>query len=411
MKFDDYDIHPQLKANIHKLGFKRPTDIQFKAIPAILRHEDLLAIAQTGTGKTAAYLTPIIELILAHQHKNPRQKQPSCLILVPTHELAQQVGKLAKAMTQKLKIRLTELYGGKEEQSQIDSLRNNNGIVIATPGRMFDLESRGKLRLDKIKFLVLDEADKMLAKGFLKDIQQVIRLVPNDRQTLFISATINGEIKRIAYQIVKQKAFRIELSPKNPVSNNVQHCFTKIEMDQKRFFLERLIKSQDNKKMVVFVRTKVRAERVLKAMLRADIGICKTLHGDKDQIEREEIVEQFNEGDFQVLICTDVAARGLDFKDVKIVVNYDLPKEADTYVHRIGRTGRGRKKGDAYSFVSSEENEELLAIEKFLGYKLDEVVLGKDEKEETKLLSDQLQVNLKDTLDLIKEDSDFKKKK
>lgn len=411
MKFDDYEIHPQLKANIDKLGFKRPTDIQFKAIPAILRREDLLAIAQTGTGKTAAYLTPIIELILEHQYKNPRQKQPSCLIMAPTHELVQQVGKLAKEMTAKLKIRITEVYGGKDEQQQIDSLKSNNGIVIATPGRMFDLESRGKLRLDKIKFLILDEADKMLARGFLKDIQDIIRLVPNDRQTLFISATINGEIKRIAYEIVKQKAFRIELSPKNPVSNNVQHCFTKIEMDEKRFFLERLIKSQSNKKMVVFVRTKVRAERVLKAMFRADIHHCKTLHGDKEQEERELLVEEFNEGVFQVLICTDVAARGLDFNDVKIVVNYDLPKESDTYVHRIGRTGRGRKKGDAYSFVSSEEEQLLKDIEKYLGYPLDEVILGKDEQEETKLLSDQLQVNLKDTLDLIKDDVDFKKKK
>lgn len=411
MKFADYPIHPQLKKNIEHQGFKRPTDIQYKAIPAILKKEDVLAIAQTGTGKTAAYLIPIIELILEHQHQNPRQKQPSCLIMVPTHELAKQVGETAKALTKKLKIRISEVYGGASEQQQMDSLRTNNGIVIATPGRMFELESRGKLRLDKIRFLILDEADKMLAKGFLKDIEDLIKKVPNQRQTLFISATINGEIKRIAYRIVKQKAFRIELSPKNPVSNNVNHAYLKVEMDQKRFFLERLIKSQLEKKMVVFVRTKVRAERVLKAMQRAGLEQCQTLHGDKAQKERDQLIEDFNSNLFQVLICTDVAARGLDFKDVKMVINYDVPSEPDTYVHRIGRTGRGRSKGDAYTFASSEEWEAKEAIEKYLGYSLSQIKINKEDYEDTALLSDQLQVNLKDSLDLIRDNEVRKKKK
>lgn len=410
MKFTDYNIHPQIKTNLEKLGFKRPTDIQYKAIPAILKGEDLLAIAQTGTGKTAAYFIPILEHILAYQHKNPRQKTPCCLVMVPTHELAQQVGEFCKKLSAKLKVRVTEIYGGKDEQAQIDGLKTNNGIVIATPGRLFDLESRGKIRLDQVKFLILDEADKMLAVGFLKEIEYLLKLIPNDRQTLFISATIDGEIKRIAYRIVKQKAIRIELSPKNPVSNNVTHCYMDITMDEKRFFLERVIKENPEKKILVFVRTKVRAERVLKAMERSNIT-AYTLHGDKEQEIREEVIQDFNEGKILLLIATDVAARGLDFVDVKLVINYDVPDQIDNYVHRIGRTGRGTKKGTAYTFCSPEEKELLKEIEKYIGHKLDRIHLAKDEYEETKLLSDQIQPSLKDTMDIIFEDEDFKKKK
>lgn len=410
VKFEDYHIHPQIKKNLQKLGFKRPTDIQYKAIPAILKHEDLLAIAQTGTGKTAAYLIPILEHILAHKHKNPRQKIPCCLIMVPTHELAKQVGEFCRTLSYKLKIRVSEVYGGKSQQQQLDSLKTNNGIVIATPGRLFDLESRGKIRLDQIKFLILDEADKMLAQGFLKDIEYLLRLVPNDRQTLFISATIDGEIKRIAYRIVKQKAIRIELSPKNPVSNNVTHCYIDVSMDEKRFFLERIIKGNSDKKMLVFVRTKIRAERVVKAMGRAGIVVV-ALHGDKDQDRREEIITQFNKEEFQVLISTDVAARGLDFKDVKLVINYDVPDQTDNYVHRIGRTGRGRNKGLAYTFCSPEEKTQLKEIEKFIGYPLERIHLAKDEYEETKLVSDQLKPTLKDAMDIIFEQENFKAKK
>jgi len=410
LKFEEYHIHPQIKKNLAKLGFKRPTDIQYKAIPAILKREDLLAIAQTGTGKTAAYLIPILEHILKHQHENPRQKIPCCLIMVPTHELAKQVGEFCKTLCYKLKIRVSEVYGGKSQQQQMDSLKTNNGIVIATPGRLFDLESRGKIRLDQIKFLILDEADKMLAKGFLSDIEYLLRLIPNDRQTLFISATIDGDIKRIAYRIVKQKAIRIELSPKNPVSNNVTHCYIDVSMDEKRFFLERIVKGNPESKILVFVRTKVRAERVVKAMERAEITTV-ALHGDKEQEDRESIIKSFNKGDQHVLISTDVAARGLDFQDVKLVINYDVPDQTDNYVHRIGRTGRGKKKGLAYTFCSNEEKQQLTEIEKFIGYQLERIHLAKDEYEETKLVSDQLKPTLKDSLDIIFEEENFKKKK
>ncbi len=410
MKFDDYHIHPQIKKNLAKLGFKRPTDIQYKAIPAILKREDLLAIAQTGTGKTAAYLIPILEHILKHQHENPRQKIPCCLIMVPTHELAKQVGEFCRSLSYKLKIRVAEIYGGKDQQSQIDALKTNNGIVIATPGRLFDLESRSKIRLDQIKFLILDEADKMLAKGFLKDIEYLLRLIPNDRQTLFISATIDGDIKRIAYRIVKQKAIRIELSPKNPVSNNVTHCYVAVEMDEKRFFLERIIKGNPESKILVFARTKVRVERIVKAMERAGIHAL-ALHRDKEQEDRESIIKSFNVGDEKLLISTDVAARGLDFKDVKLVINYDVPDQTDNYVHRIGRTGRGKNKGMAYTFCSTEEKAQLQEIEEFIGYKLDRIQLGKDEYEETKLISDQLKPTLKDAMNIIFEEEQFKKKK
>ncbi len=410
MRFSDYDIIDELKENLEDLGFKRPTDIQFKAIPNILDNEDLLAVAQTGTGKTAAYLIPIIHLIATAKINRRHTDAPMCLIMVPTHELAEQVLEFCKTLCKNIPIKITALYGGIGQEDQIASLAKNKGIVIATPGRMFDLESQGYLNLSYIQYLVLDEADKMLAKGFLSDIKHLLSKIPRHRQTLFFSATINKDIKKIAYGIINQKAIRIQLSPDNPVSNNVTHRFVKVKMDDKRFFLERLLLDNEQKKTLIFVRTKVRAERVAKAMLKANL-ITPTLHGDKTQEEREQIIAAFENDENQYLIATDLAARGLDFKNINLVINYDIPDQAENYVHRIGRSGRGKNKGMAYSFLAPEEEKLWEDVIYFLGYTPELVQLSRKEYEETLEFSDQITPKLSDALKAIMDEENFKKKK
>jgi ATP-dependent RNA helicase RhlE len=242
---------------------------------------------------------------------------------------------------------------------------------------MFDLVSQGHLVLDKIQILILDEADHMLALGFIKDIRQLIHRLPKHRQTLFFSATINPEIKELAYSLTINP-IRIEISPKNPVAKNVTHSVAFIPMDDKRFFLERIIKENPDSKILVFVRTKVRAERVYSAMKRIEINTI-TIHGDKDQKDRFNVMKQFSSGEVKVLIATDVSARGIDIQDVDYVINYDLPDVAENYVHRVGRTGRGDKKGLAVSFCSPEEKPVLDEIETFLDQKIKVVEIDRED--------------------------------
>ncbi len=363
MKFDDYHINEDIKYNLEKLGFKKPTDIQFKSIPPILRGEDVLAIAQTGTGKTAAFAIPIIHLI--HQQKSSKRTDyVKCIVLAPTHELALQITEVFEKIANKTRVKIACIFGGVEQESQIQTLYKGVDVVIATPGRMFDLVSQGALDLTKIDILVLDEADHMLDLGFIGDIQDMMRFVPKRRQTLFFSATINEKIKKLAYSLVVN-AIRIQISPKDPVSKNIQHAVVFIETDEKRFFLERIINEHPDSKILIFVRTKVRAERVAKAMERVDIKTL-TMHSDKDHDERTKVMNAFKKGTTKILIATDINARGIDIPNVDYVVNYDLPDEPENYVHRVGRTGRGDKKGQAITFCSSEEKPVLKVIETFL---------------------------------------------
>jgi ATP-dependent RNA helicase RhlE len=363
MKFSNYKINPDIKRNLEELGFKKPTDIQYKAIPSILRGEDVLAIAQTGTGKTAAFAIPIIHLIY-EQKKSSRSDAIKCIVMVPTHELAIQIAEVFDKIALKTRVKTLCIYGGVDQSPQIQSLYKGVDIVIATPGRMFDLVSQGALVLNKINYLILDEADHMLDLGFIKDIQDMLRFLPKKRQTLFFSATINETIKKLAYSLV-HNPIRIQISPKDPVSKNVQHAVAFIEPDDKRYFLERIITEHRQSKILVFVRTKVRAERVAKAMERVGIATL-TMHSDKSQNERLATLKDFKEGSIKVLIATDINARGIDIPNVDYVVNYDLPEKAENYVHRVGRTGRGVQKGQAVSFCSTEEKAILKEIETFL---------------------------------------------
>lgn len=363
MKFDDYRFAPAIKQNLEKMGLKRPTDIQFKSIPAILKGEDVLAIAQTGTGKTAAFAIPIVHLL--HVRKDSRRSEGiKCVVMVPTRELALQITGVFAKIAQHTKVKTICVFGGVEQDPQIAQLEKGVDILVTTPGRMFDLTNQGHIRLERVEILVLDEADHMLDLGFIKDIQDLIRFLPGQRQTLFFSATINEKIKKLAYSLV-HNAIRIQVSPKDPVAKNIDHAVAFVDMDDKRFFLARLIEEHPDNKILVFVRTKVRAERVAKALERAQVNSL-TIHGDKEQHDRLAVMQQFREGTVKVLIATDVSARGIDISDVDYVVNYDLPEVAENYVHRVGRTGRGTQKGRAVSFCSPEEREVLAEIESFL---------------------------------------------
>ncbi len=388
MRFDQYNIAPEIKQSLTELGFKKPTDIQFKAIPSILKGEDVLAIAQTGTGKTAAFAIPIIHQI-EKRKTSKRAESIKCLVMVPTHELAEQVNKVFSVLAKHTKVKSFAIFGGTEQDPQIRKLTKGIDVLVSTPGRLFDLISQGYIKLNRIETLVLDEADHMLALGFIKDIRDLMKHIPKYRQTLFFSATINDEIKKLAYSLVKN-AIRIQLSPKDPVAKNIAHGVIYVDMDDKRFFLERLINENEGNKFLVFVRTKVRAERILRAMERVNINAI-TIHSDKEHKERKLAMNQFGSGEVKILIATDVSARGIDIPHVDYVVNYDLPDIAENYVHRVGRTGRGKNKGTAISFCSPEEKEVLKTIESFLTKPIEVLEVTKADRKETISLSSEVE--------------------
>jgi ATP-dependent RNA helicase RhlE len=381
MKFEKYHISEAIKQNLAKLGFKRPTDIQFKSIPSILKGEDVLAIAQTGTGKTAAFAIPLIDKI--HREKSSqRDGGIKVLVMEPTRELATQIGDVFAGIARHTRVKPFALIGGVEQDAQMHKLQAGIDILIATPGRMFDLINQGYISLERIEVLVLDEADHMLDLGFIRDIKYVKKMLTRKHQTLFFSATINPEIKKLAFSQVKSTAIRIQISPDDPVSANVSHAVAFVEMDDKRFFLERFIRENPAGKIIVFVRTRVRAERVAKAMERVLIPTI-TIHGEKDQDARTEAMRKFRQGECNVLIATDVSARGIDIPDVNYVINYDLPEKAENYVHRVGRTGRGVNKGVALSFCSEDEKERLQEIQQFLHKEIEVLKIGKKDYSRT----------------------------
>jgi len=380
MKFEQYNIAPEIKRSLEELDFRRPTDIQFKAIPSILKGDDVLAIAQTGTGKTAAFAIPLLHL-LQQRYDIKKRKEVKCLVMVPTRELAAQIAEAFIQIGKYTRLVIMGLYGGVEQDDQIRKLEKGVDILVATPGRMFDLVSQGYIDLSRVHTLVLDEADHMLAKGFLKDIQDVLRHLPKKHQTLFFSATIDKEIKDLAYSVVRNP-IRIQISPKDPVSKNVSHSVAFVAMDDKRFFLERLVRELPGNKILVFVRTKVRAERVHNAMKRVGVDSI-TMHGDKEQEDRLKVMAEFKKGTIKMLVATDVSARGIDIPDVDFVVNYDLPDIPENYVHRVGRTGRGVKKGQAVSFCSPEEQPLLKAIEAWMGKEIRVMKIDKTDYSET----------------------------
>jgi len=399
-------IDPILKA-IELQGYTHPTPIQEQSIPILLRGKDLLGCAQTGTGKTAAFAIPILQHLYNNRQRNKGSRKIKALIVTPTRELAIQIGNSFTTYGKYTGLRNTVVFGGVKQGSQTNELSKGVDILVATPGRLLDLIQQGIISLQHVEFSVLDEADHMLDLGFIKDIRDLMRHLPKQRQTLFFSATIDQEIKKLAYSLVINP-IRIQISPKDPVAKNVNHAVAFIEMDDKRFFLEKLIKNNIESKFVVFTRTKVRAERVLKAMERVDIDAL-SIHGDKDQKDRFDVMTKIKAGKVKVLIATDVSARGIDIPNVDYVINYDLPEQAENYVHRVGRTGRGRNKGLAYSFCSPQEKELLEDIEDLIGKKVSVLDINKADYESVKISSDETHSDWKTLMKEI-DDSDKKYK-
>jgi ATP-dependent RNA helicase RhlE len=378
MKFNDYRISNEIKLQLDILGFKKPTDIQFKAIKPILDGEDVMAVAPTGTGKTAAFAIPVLSKLVTSGKK--RMRGIRCLVMVPTRELAKQISVVFQDIGAETNIRVLGLFGGIEQEQQIRTLKNGVDVLVATPGRMFDLISQGYIDISGLEFLVLDEADMMLDLGFNKDIKDVMKHIPRKRQTLFFTATISKKIKSLAYDVVRN-AIRIQIAPKNPVSQNVDHAVASIEMDDKRFFLENILKEYETEKFIVFARTKVRVERVVAAMSRVGVQ-TEALHGGMEQNDRFSILERFRTGVNRVLVTTDVAARGIDIPSMDYVINYDLPDNPENYVHRCGRTGRGKSRGQALSFCSQGERILLKQIEEYTGDEIQRYDLSEQDYKE-----------------------------
>lgn len=371
MKFDKFPLAEEIKKNLEANKYFRTTDIQYKAIPAILNGEDVLAIAPTGTGKTAAFAIPVIQQI-HHAKTSKRGHRLSCLVMVPTRELAQQIGEVFSSLSKHTKATSFAVYGGIEQDQQIRQLEGGIDILIATPGRLFDLVRQKYIDIGTIHTLVLDEADRMLDLGFIEDIKYIKAQLRHRHQTLFFSATINPKIKKLAYSQINSKALRIQISPENRVSKNVSHAVVKVKMDEKRALLVNLIKNNPDMKCMVFVRTQVRAERITEYLLKNSMPVC-SIHGGMQQDERENNLEAFKKLRSGVLVATDVTARGIDLTGISHVINFDLPDDPENYIHRVGRTGRGFNKGDALSFCAPEEAQKLKDIEEFLNLKLDVV--------------------------------------
>lgn len=396
MKFDALNLDARLQNNISSLDYRRMTDIQYKAFKPIMQKDDVLAVAQTGTGKTAAFGIPTIQRLLEKPQKH-QSYIVRCVVMEPTHELAHQVGDVLKKLANGTDINTCAIYGGVSQDEQIENLKRGTDIIVATPGRLFDLSAQGYLDVSSCEILILDEADQMLALGFFKDIKQLCARLPKHRQTLFFSATINPEIKKLAYSLVV-KPVNIRISPKNAVAKNVTHAVLKVSMDEKRFYLERIRHENPDASIMVFVRTRVRAERVAAAMKRVGIDAVN-IHGDKSQKERNAALETFRKHEVTMLIATDVSARGIDIPHVNYVVNYDVPDVVENYVHRVGRTGRGMDKGYALTFCAPEEEKLLADVEKYLGGKIDEMKMSREDREATIDFSEEASNDWKSLID------------
>ncbi len=363
MSFENLGLRPEILAGIAAEGYTIPTPIQEQAIPVILAGKDILAGAQTGTGKTAAFTLTLLQY-LSTTHLNPRGKAPRALVLAPTRELAAQVAESIRNYGKGLGIRSTVIFGGVGMMPQIQRLQKGVEIVVGTPGRLLDLVGQQKLDLSQIEVLILDEADRMLDMGFIHDIRKIIRLVPPKRQTLFFSATYSREIKALSDTILF-KPERVEVARENTAAENVDQTVYHVPKSVKRDALSHLITDGKWEQVLVFTKTKHGANRLAQQLNRD--GITATaIHGNKSQSARTRALEDFKDNKVCALVATDIAARGLDIDRLSYVVNYELPHVAEDYVHRIGRTGRAGASGEAISLVCPDETKLLHAIERLL---------------------------------------------
>lgn len=366
MSFSTLGLAPELLAALDILGFAQPTPIQQAAIPAVLNGQDVLAAAQTGTGKTAAFALPLLHHLKGGRRAAPTR--PRALVLTPTRELAAQVEESVKSFSTKLPMKSCTMFGGVGMQPQIDALRRGVDILVATPGRLIDHLQRRTLDLSAVEFLVLDEADRMLDMGFLPAVRRILSALPRERQTLLFSATFAPEIKALAQQFMRNPV-EVQVSPANSAAPKIEHRLHPVDQSKKRDLLLHLLSIDSRQQRLVFSRTKHGADKLCRALCAAGHKAA-AIHGNKSQNARIRALDDFKSNRIQVLVATDIAARGIDIEDLPVVINYDLPMVAEDYVHRIGRTGRNGRSGEAISLACADESDQLRAIHRLLGQEI-----------------------------------------
>ena len=385
MKFNDLNLSDPILRSLKDQNYKKPTPIQTEVIPAVLNNSDIMAAAQTGTGKTAAFVLPILSKL-----SNPKYKykghQLRALIVTPTRELAAQVRESVNTYSKYLSIRSTAVYGGARIHNQKLKLRKGIDILVATPGRLLDLHNQKSVNLKNIEILVLDEADQMLDMGFIHDIKKIANLLPDRRQNLMFTATFSDSFRSLAMNMA-EKAIEISVTNDNETGENINHYIHPVDKSRKAELLIELIKTKKWDQALVFTRTKHGADRLQKQLDKVNIN-SKAIHGNKTQNNRMKALEAFKNNKVQILVATDVAARGIDIKRMSQVVNFDVPTVAKDYVHRIGRTGRGGDMGEAITLVSADEFRLLRDIEKLINKKLERVEIEGFEPEHVVSIQD-----------------------
>jgi ATP-dependent RNA helicase RhlE len=364
VNFSSFSFHPQINAGISAAGYTIPTPIQLRTIPLILEGRDVLGLAQTGTGKTAAFVLPILQQLL----KGPRGKLRA-LILSPTRELTEQTHTFIRMLGQQTRLRSLTIYGGVSARPQIDGLRAGAEIAVACPGRLLDLMGQQAVRLQNVEILVLDEADRMFDMGFLPDIRRILAALPTPRQTLLFSATMPGEIRTLANEILHRPA-TIELGDSRPVET-VSHAVYPVDQTRKVELLLTILRNSGTGQVLVFTRTKHRAKKLAGQLIKAGLRAA-SLQGNLSQNRRQEAMDNFRSGRVKVLVATDIAARGIDVSQISHVVNFDMPDTAEAYTHRIGRTGRMARLGAAFSLATREDLHMIRTIERLLGHSLEQ---------------------------------------
>lgn len=363
MKFEDLKFGSELLKNIKTLGYKAPTPIQEQAIPFIMEGHDLLGIAQTGTGKTAAFCLPIIEKLISDEGKGLR-----ALVIAPTRELVSQIHASFENYGKDLGLKSAAIFGGVDQKPQVKAIREGLDIIVATPGRLLDLLEQEHLRLSKVSVLVMDEADRMLDMGFIDDIDMIVKALPKERQNLFFSATMPDEVAHLSKRILRNPK-RVEVTKNSSTVSGIEQKVIFCKREDKFQLLKKILKQDERELVVVFTKTKNSADKVREYLIFNRIASA-IFHGDKSQEERERALVNFKKGSMKVLIATDIAARGIDVQGVSHVINFELPLEAENYVHRIGRTARAGKKGLAVTFCEESERSMLEKIEKLIDLKI-----------------------------------------
>lgn len=365
MTFNDLQLTEPLQKAVQKAGYTTPTPIQQRAIPAILNGRDILGCAQTGTGKTAAFSIPTIQLLTASLNGNGQKRNIKSLILTPTRELAIQIGESISEYGQYSPLKHLVIFGGVPQHSQVQALRNGVDILVATPGRLLDLIDQGYISLSQLQIFTLDEADRMLDMGFVHDVKKVIKKIPQKRQTLFFSATMPEVIMDLANSILTDP-LKVEVTPISSTAELIQQELYYIDKANKKNLLIDILSNSEADRILVFTRTKHGANKVVKDMIKAGIR-SEAIHGNKTQNARQKALNNFKDKTTRVLVATDIAARGIDIDELALVINYEIPNIAETYVHRIGRTGRAGASGKAISFSDYEEKAYIKDIQKLTG--------------------------------------------